>query len=46
MAGCIDYRKFKFPLLEAFFQFPAGVNVSRDEVSITEFSSLINSEEF
>ena len=46
MAGCIDYRKSKFPLLEVFFQFPPGVDVSRDEISITEFSFLINSEEF
>ena len=44
MASCIDYRKSKFPLLEVFFQFPAVVDVSRDAISITEFSSLINSE--
>ena len=46
MAGCIDFRRSLFPLLEVFFQFSAVVDVSRDEISITEFSFLINSEEF
>ena len=38
MAGCIDYRRSKFPLLKVFLQFSAVVDVSRYEISIIEFS--------